>query len=145
MILEVISEIQDPLEAPSQVTQEETDPVKNRRASFVRGPSTFNLRSSSTNLRAHIADSPPMRRTVTAAGVMQSPNGEVTHEDEWLTNSSSSKLDELRTVRLALAKKKDHYGVYRIAKVNIIRMLSFSSLSLLPLFWYSHDLGNCNA
>ena len=50
MILEIISEIQDPLEASSQVAQEEVAPQK-KRASLVRGPSTFNLHTGSMNLR----------------------------------------------------------------------------------------------
>lgn len=116
MILEFISEIQEPLEA-SQAIHEDVDGTPTKRSLFVRGPSSFNLRSSSANLRAlSTPESPPLRRASTAGGIVQSPNrGGM--KDEWLASGTSDKLVELKNLRAHFVKKNYLGTVHRIDMV----------------------------
>lgn len=132
MILEVISEIQDPLEA-SQAIHDDMDTSSSslslssssqpstptsKRSLFVRGPSSFNLRSSSSNLRSlSTPDSPPSLRRASTAGASVQHSPSHSKKDDWSSCPSSDKLVELQNLRADFVKKQDQLAVYRIDMV----------------------------
>lgn len=126
MILEIISEIQEPLEA-SQVLHDADEEDASKRG-VVRGPSSFNLRAL---LPAGKTGTPPrvgpngsvLKHSGSIPSALQNSAAinDMFHEvvqGDWLSYSSNDKLTDLRSLRADFAKKKDLGALQRIDKVR---------------------------